>query len=238
MLLFRPEPLEVAHGSAGKLTVRGEQWDAKIVDRTVLLALVGVAVLFLVLGGWLEGLRRTFVARRAASKAAKHGLKSEKDAEKLLKKLGYTVIQRQPPASYWAVVDGEPKAINVAGDLLLEKNGQTFLAEVKTGKAAKLEHEGTRRQILEYQLAFGVDGILLLDMDAKVMRTIRFPLPKKAGQAVAGVKAKSKTLGLLVAVGALACLAVYLVARGGKPAEHDALGDTAHAAEALEEPEE
>jgi hypothetical protein len=219
------------------LTRGVERWDAKIVDRTVLLALLGVALVFLVLGGWLEGLRRKFVATRAARKAAKHGLRSEKDAEKLLKKLGYTVIQKQPPASYWAVVDGEPQAINVAGDLLLEKNGQSFLAEVKTGKAAKLENETTRRQILEYQLAFGVDGILLLDMDAKVMRTIRFPLPKKAGQTVAGAKAKSK-LGLLVAVGALACLAVYLVVRGGKHSEHDALSDTAHAAEALEEPAE
>ncbi|HEX5661264.1 MAG TPA: hypothetical protein VFX59_28940 [Polyangiales bacterium] len=206
-------------------------------DRTVLLALVGVAVLFLVLGGWLEGLRRTFVAKRSASKAAKHGIKSEKDAEKLLKKLGYQVIQRRPPASYWAVVDGEPQAINLAGDWLLEKGGQSFLAEVKTGKAAKLENEATRRQILEYQLAFGVDAILLLDMDAKVMRTIRFPLPKKAGVAVAAKAKKKKAVGLLVAVGALAGLALYLVVRGGKPgASHDdPLSETAHAAEAHEE---
>ncbi|HEY6880598.1 MAG TPA: hypothetical protein VI299_21385 [Polyangiales bacterium] len=203
-------------------------------DRSVLLAFAAVALLFLVLGAWLDGKRRTLIAKRAASKAAKHGLKSEKDAEKLLKKLGYQVIQKQPPASYWAVVDGEPQAINVAGDLLLEKNGQSFLAEVKTGKAAKLEHEGTRRQILEYQLAFGVDGILLLDMDAKVMRTIRFPLPKKAGVTVAAAKAKKTALRLLIAIGALAGLALYLAVRASQHGAEGDLSDTAHAAEAHE----
>jgi hypothetical protein len=197
------------------------------VDRTVLLALAAVAVSFAVLGGWLEVKRRAYLAKRAASKAAKHGLQSEKDAEKLLKKLGYQVVQRQPPASYWAVIDGEPKAINVSGDLLLEKDGKTYLAEVKTGKAAKLDHEGTRRQILEYQLAFGVDNILLLDMDAKVMRTIRFPLPKKAGGALAA-KAKKTAMGWMVAIGALACVALYLALQGGSHAPAEG-ADTAHA---------
>jgi hypothetical protein len=194
------------------------------VDHTVLAALAGVGLLFLLLGAWLEGLRRTFKAKRLASKAAKHGLKSEKDAEKLLKKMGYTVLQKQPPASYWAVVDGEPQAINVSGDLLLEKGGQSFLAEVKTGKAAKLENEATRRQILEYQLAFGVDGILLLDMDAKVMRTIRFPLPKKPGVAVAAAK-KKKALTFALAIGALALVVIGLVAAAAKKSGPD----TAHA---------
>ncbi len=209
-------------------------------DSTVLLALVAIAAVSLVLGAWLEGVRRTFSAKRAASKAAKHGLKSEKDAEKLLKKLGYNVMQKQPPATYWAVVDGEPKSFNVSGDLLLEKGGQSFLAEVKTGKAAKLENEATRRQILEYQLAFGVDGILLLDMDAKVMRTIRFPLPKKPGQAIAAAKKKKAigALGAVVAVGALLGLVAYLVARGGKHDDSDPYSETAHAADLKGEPAE
>lgn len=198
-------------------------------DRSVLLALLATAGFFLFLGNWLGGALRTFKAKRAASKAAKHGLKSEKDAEKLLKKLGYTMVQRQPPASYWAVVDGEPKSINVAGDLLLEKGGQSFIAEVKTGKAAKLENEGTRRQILEYQLAFGVDGILLLDMDEKVLRTIRFPLPKKPGVAVAAAKAK-KRFGMVLVLGGLAVLVVVLVLRAAKHSEPQ-LDDTAHAAD-------
>jgi hypothetical protein len=193
-------------------------------DQAILFALAAALVLLL-LGAWLEAKRRAFSATRAARKLAKHGLKSEKDAEKLLKKLGYTLLQKQPPASYWAVVDGEPQAVQLAGDLLLEQNGQTFIAEVKTGKSAKLEHAETRRQLLEYQLAFGVDGLLLVDMDAKVVRSVRFPLPKKAGVAV--VKAKGAVVRWL-AVGALAVFAVWLIARAGhRPAGAEAADDLA-----------
>ena len=177
---------------------------------TAPILLAGLAIL-MVLGGWLALKYKAFQTKRAASKAAKRGLKAEKDAEKLLKKLGYTLLQRQPPGSYWAVADGEPLAVKVTGDLLVELKGKTFMAEVKTGKAAKLDNAETRRQMLEYQLAFPVDGILLVDMDEKKVRTIRFPLPKPA--AAAAVTAKKRAVRWL-SVAVATSLAIWFFARG------------------------
>ena len=173
--------------------------------------LIALLVVLMTLGGWLTLKWNGYKVRRAASKAAKHGLKAEKEAEKLLKKLGYTLLQRQPPGSYWAVVDGEPLAVKVTGDLLVELKGKTFMAEVKTGKAAKLDNAETRRQMLEYQLAFPVDGILLVDMDDKKIRTIRFPLPKPA--AAAAVTAKKKAVRW-VGVAVISSIAIWFFARG------------------------
>jgi CheY-like chemotaxis protein len=177
------------------------------------LAVVGVVfLLVLFTGAWIDKKWRAYKTAKAASKAAKNGLRAEKEAEKLLKKLGYVLLQRQPPASYWAVVDDEPQNIKLSGDLLVELKGKTYLAEVKTGKAVKLDHAETRRQLLEYQLAFGVDGLLLVDMEALKVRSIRFPAPKPAAKAVAAT-AKKKKAARLVTIAAAAGAVVWLVSR-------------------------
>jgi len=184
----------------------------------VQLALAGLVFLLVMFtGAWLDKKYRAWKLAKAASKAAKNGLKAEKEAEKLLKKLGYVLLQRQPPASYWAVVDDEPQNIKLSGDILVELKGKTYLAEVKTGKAVKLDHAETRRQLLEYQLAFGVDGILLVDMEALKVRSIRFPAPKPAAKAVA-VAAKKRKLVRLVTLAAAAGAVVWLVTRSMHPA--------------------
>lgn len=180
------------------------------------LAVVGaVFVAVLLVGAWLETKYRKWKGARNASKLAKRGLKAEKEAEKVLKKLGYTLVQRQPPASYWAVVDGEPQNVSLSGDLLVELKGKTYVAEVKTGAASKLEHAETRRQLLEYQLAFGVDGLLLVDMENKKVRTIRFPMFKPPGKSAVR-KANNKALRL-VSVAAAAGFAVWLMTRSSSP---------------------
>ena len=50
------------------------------------------------------------------------------------------------------------------------------MAEVKTGAVAtKIETAATRRQMLEYAVAFGTDGVLLVDMQAREIRDVVFP---------------------------------------------------------------
>jgi hypothetical protein len=194
------------------LTLGPRQWDEQdqVNSSSQLVAVVGaVFVVVLLVGAWLETKWRTFRAKKAASKLAKKGLKAEKEAETLLKKLGYNLLQRQPPASYWAVVDGEPQNVALSGDLLVELKGKTFLAEVKTGKAVKLDHAETRRQLLEYQLAFGVDGLLLVDMEAKAIRKVRFPLPKPPAKA--GVVTTKRKLTRWAGIAAVAGVAVWVV---------------------------
>jgi hypothetical protein len=117
---------------------------------------------------WLPR-RRLEVARAA-------GAEGERRAEPLLVALGYAIVARQAPASYELAIDGERCAVALRADLLVERDGRRFVAEVKTGRhAPRLETAATRRQLLEYGLAFDVDGVLLVDVDAGRVHAVEFP---------------------------------------------------------------
>lgn len=172
-----------------------------------------VVVLALVLSGALvEAWLRRVRERMAARAAVKRGLRGERDAEKLLKKLGYTLIAKQAPASYSVLLDGELATFQLTADFIVESGGKRLVAEVKTGKGIKLDHAETRRQLLEYQLAFGVDSLLLVDMESKLVRTVRFPLPKKSAAAAA-----AKRFTLRWATIALVALGVVWLATTRSP---------------------
>jgi hypothetical protein len=126
-------------------------------DGTVLALL---AFLLVLLGAYLAG-RWDRWHRRARGREAVAG---EHDAEALLQALGYTVIARQAPGALTLTVDGAPRTFALRVDLLVERDGERLVAEVKTGAlATQLAHGPTRRQLLEYQLAFGVRAVLLVD---------------------------------------------------------------------------
>jgi hypothetical protein len=56
------------------------------------------------------------------------------------------------------------------------RGGRRFVAEIKTGdQAPDPSFPATRRQLLEYQLVFEVEGLLLVDMAAGRVRTVSFP---------------------------------------------------------------
>jgi len=171
---------------------------------------IALVLLLVLSGAWLASKWRTLRDRNKAREAAKRGLQGERDAEKLIKQLGYKIVLRHPPATYAMAVDGDPQSVQLTADFLLELKGKRVLAEVKTGKAAKLEHTETRRQLLEYQLAFGVDALLLIDMDAKQVRTVRFPLPKQKPTGVPTAVKKRMSLRW-VAIALCALLATWAI---------------------------
>ena len=190
-------------------------------DRQVQWLALGLTLLLVVLGAWLETKWRRLRERKKSRDAAKRGLQGEREAEKLLRKLGYSIVSRQPPASYAMMVDGEPQSVQLQADFVVTREGKRFVAEVKTGKAAKIEQAETRRQLLEYQLAFGIDAMLLIDADAKQVRTLRFPLPKKKA---ATAPAKRATLRW-AAIGVLVLGALWLFTqRGAQDPTTDAAG--------------
>ena len=134
----------------------------------VLLALVQTARLAYT--RWLPR-RRLEVARAA-------GADGERRAEPVLVSLGYAIVARQAPVTYDVALDGEPCAIALRADFLVERDGRRFVAEVKTGRhAPRLETPATRRQLLEYRVAFDVDGVLLVDVDAGRVHSLEFPSP-------------------------------------------------------------
>jgi hypothetical protein len=79
----------------------------------------------------------------------------------------------------WITCDGIDHAVELRADLIVEKGGARFVAEAKTGAAApRLTTAATRRQLLEYLIAYQVDGVLLVDAEAEEIHCVEFPLPR------------------------------------------------------------
>lgn len=121
---------------------------------------------------------RPWLKRRRLAAAREQGARGEHRAEALLRRLGFSILGRQVGVSYGVGVDGEQVAIDLRADYVVQDGGRRYVAEVKTGVfAPRIETAATRRQLLEYRVAFDVDGVLLVDAEADRVRLVEFPLP-------------------------------------------------------------
>lgn len=136
------------------------------------LALLGV-LLFLALVGWYRAATRTRRRNLARGRIAR---RAEDAAEAILESLGYDIAERQPTARWEIEIDGELHEVWSRADLLVERDGRWYVADVKSGdEAPDPRRPATRRQLLEYHFAFDVDGLLLVDMRHREVRTVAFP---------------------------------------------------------------
>jgi len=142
-------------------------------DSLVVLA-VGLlgALMALVTTRWLRQWRGSWRARRRAGRA----VAGEDDAAEMLREAGYRIVARQA-RTWWApLVDGEPYETEVRADYLVEAGGELLVAEVKTGdEAPQLSTAATRRQLLEYHVAFEADGVLLVCPELGAIHRVDFP---------------------------------------------------------------
>ena len=132
------------------------------------------AILLVWLGALIAAWRRGARSRQRNRVATS----AERRAVRLLEAAGFTVIAEQP-ATRWPVdVDGTPLSVEIKADLLVRgPDGGLAVAEVKSGSIAPdLRHGATRRQLLEYALAFGVPEVLLVDMTGERIQVVTFPL--------------------------------------------------------------
>jgi hypothetical protein len=124
---------------------------------------------------WWTGFARTRRLRRQLVRAAV----GEARAERLLERAGFAILARQAAHRWTVRVDGQPIAIDLRADYIVEQGGRRFVAEVKTGRIApRIDSAATRRQMLEYRCAFDVDGVLLVDAEASEIHAIEFDLPR------------------------------------------------------------
>ena len=138
----------------------------------LLVALLGALFLICALG-WYRARRRIARANRGRQKLAK---RAERRAEKLLRRKGYGVVERQPTRRWRMTIAGRPREVSSRADLLVERKGRRFVADVKTGgRAPDPRIPATRRQLMEYLLVFEVDGALLVDMERGRVREVEFP---------------------------------------------------------------
>jgi hypothetical protein len=142
----------------------------------VVIAAVAVIVAFvLVVREWMRG-------ARAAARSAR-AFEGERNAARILRARGFSIVGAQVAAEYPVELDGRIVVCGVRADYVVSKNGAHFVAEVKTGLLApRIETASTRRQLLEYEIAFGVDGVLLVDAERDVVHTVSFPRLYAAGK--------------------------------------------------------
>ena len=138
-----------------------------------------VAIIAAVLALWLAAtLRRWRGSLRARRRAARAGA-GEDRAARMLEDAGFTVVERQARVAWAPLLDGEPQHMELRADYLVEAGGELLVAEVKTGEEApSLETAATRRQLLEYHVAFGVDGVLLVSPERGTIQRVVFPRPR------------------------------------------------------------
>ncbi len=132
-------------------------------------ALAGV-----VLGGVLVRWRRRARARRAF----RRGKRAERVAERLLRRHGFVLLEREAEGAVELVVDGRPTTFRVRADAIVARGRDVFVAEFKSGETAgRLDHRATRRQLVEYMVAFDVDHVLLVDVARRRIREVAFARP-------------------------------------------------------------
>ncbi|HEY2747613.1 MAG TPA: hypothetical protein VGL86_23490 [Polyangia bacterium] len=133
----------------------------------------GVALVQTMRLWWSGTSRRWRLAAQSARATAGEAL-----AEKLLTKAGYRIEARQATQRWSVGVDGEAAEVTLRADFVVARGGKRWVAEVKTGDdAPDVAAPATRRQLLEYRCAFGVDGVLLVDAEARRVHVIDFALP-------------------------------------------------------------
>jgi hypothetical protein len=123
----------------------------------------------------LHAIWRRWRASWRARRRARIALAGERDAIDLLRREGYEVEAVQARRIFTVRVDGVAVEVELRADLLLRQGRRRFVADVKTGEVApRLTTAATRRQLLEYRVAYDVDGVLLVDMASRRVHVVEF----------------------------------------------------------------
>jgi hypothetical protein len=134
--------------------------------------LLGV-LLIIALTAWWVVLFLRMLRSRKGRRVALHGLRAERGAEKWLRGLGYQILGKQIASQLELYVNGQPWIFPLRADYLLGVGNKRYIAEVKSGKEmTSVSHAATRRQLLEYHLAYQVDGVLLVDAENKKVQHV------------------------------------------------------------------
>lgn len=137
---------------------------------------IAVAILAAVVALWFAAKLRAWRGSWRARRRAARALAGEDRAGEMLVAAGFSILERQARVAWAPLIDGTPCELELRADYLVERDGELLVAEVKTGEAApSIETAATRRQLLEYSIAFAVDGVLLVCPERDQILRIEFP---------------------------------------------------------------
>ena len=142
-------------------------------------ALVAVVAGLALLVAAVLRVRRYLELRRLRRRFAR-GAEGQREARDFLRRRGFELLAEEHEVTGLLEVDGEARPYDVRVDYLVRRGRRLYGVEVKTGsKATDPLYIPTRRQLLEYSHLLDVDGLYLLDMDAKKMMKIQFVHPAR-----------------------------------------------------------
>lgn len=149
-------------------------------DDRIALAVLGVGVGVVAAWTIARGMRRLRMRWRGA-----RARRMEARAAGMLEAAGYTVVAAQVSGTSTLLWNGEALEVEVRADYLVTRGGRTYVAEAKSGRRAPdPAHKATRRQLLEYAIAYEADGVLLVDTESGTVAEVCFPAlagPRRTG---------------------------------------------------------
>ncbi len=146
-------------------------------DETLLkswLPVLVAVVVILLFGGWAALRIRVWLDRMQRLRRSRRAVSGEVKARSWLGKNGFTILGEQQSLFCTMLVDGRPVEYEVCADFVVERNGERAIVEVKTGGAAQPSSPKTRRQILEYAMAYGVNRAYMFDGDRSTLHEMVF----------------------------------------------------------------
>ena len=142
-----------------------------IKDNLPLLILITCLVIFFIWLGWKI---RLWWKNFLFMHVRKRGKKGERSSINLLEKNGYKVLDEQIKLNGYFFIDDELKEFDLRPDLLVEKGGIQYIAEIKTGEVANPSNRNTRRQLHEYSYYSNQEIVLLVDPIRKSIKRLSF----------------------------------------------------------------
>lgn len=163
------------NGEAVKLLLRPVQEAYGADAPWVLLGGLCALLLMLYSGMRLTRWWRSGEGERVLKRRQRRAFQAEEDAAGVLRAHGYQILDEQVEHHWTIDVNGEPFAVDLRADYMVKRGGKRYIAEVKSGMSApSLTTAATRRQLLEYRVAYDVEGILLVDMQAVELNEVDF----------------------------------------------------------------
>lgn len=135
----------------------------------------GLGFILVLLGLWLGLRASTWLVRRRGRARSRQGLRGERVAVRLLEKAGFEIVELQAPGETIVTTDGEEHCFTLRADALVRRGEEDFVAEFKTGAAATVGNRSTRRQLLEYAIAYPDHRMLLVDATQRTIHEVEFP---------------------------------------------------------------
>lgn len=174
------------------------------------LALVAALAIAIALIQALVVASRRWLRRRRMSLRMDRAVEGEQRAAGLLERQGFSVLGAQAVIEHPIRIDDRVVMVALRADYLAEKNGLRYVVEVKTGSLApRIETSATRRQMLEYRIAFDVDGVLLVDAESESVHEVTFPTLDRFGFAGARRGASGWWI-LAIAMAAVAVVVAFV----------------------------